>query len=276
MKMTMKAANYASTGDVLYVLTMVLSLSLAVCVVLYGSDSNQRLFDKDWIKNGFCVSNFDVPYLNSHDTSFYSDVITASVMLCLYSMWRKEPHMKGINTSNIVVTALSTLGHGCGHGFAAYAMRQIALQEKDEAETVEDLKSWPLFVLFALIFWVPLLKASCNRMSWLQIVPCALVAQYGTATIPPQFGFTYTQTVLFLAHAINELTRPPREKGWEYAVYPMMVSVPVAIMGWVEPLACTAFYKGIGGHFWYDTTIGIGIVSFYITSFLQKEKTKVL
>ena len=264
-----EALAYAKTGDLWYLVSLVVSISFAVAVVLYADDPNQTFFDKDWTTEGFCISNRDVPYWNSHDTSFYSDIVMTIVMVLMYFSWGKEPYMQGICSSQILLYAGATIGHGAGHFNIARLMREQNVETVEQDMMDANNTRWQVFVGQSVLFWLPMLKAACTRMPWSLVAGLAVLAEYGMTSIPYKFSFTYVQTVLLAAHAANELTRPRAEKGWEYATFPLFLNVPIALVGWAECLGCSTFYKDIGGHVWYDTTLGCGLSLFYLSCYLR-------
>ena len=294
---TTATSSYVKRGDFRYTVSLVISLVFALAVVLVASRPNQWLFDKEWAEVGFCVANADTPFWTSHDTSLYSDAVVTAALLAFYFLHSNqgqtkstsdndEFHMQGLYTGQTVKLAIAHLAHGIGHGSLAYFQRQAmsmaagqdGMGNTSRTPGVEDMDMLQLaraVALLSMTFWVPMLKAACTRVSCPVLVFSAVLVAAGQVMTPPEFGFTYVQTILLVSNALNELTRPVKEKqSREYSLYPIMVNVPVAIMGWVESMGCGAFYKDIGGHVWYDTTIGLTMAAFMVNTYFHERSNR--
>ena len=51
--------------------------------------------------------------------------------------------------------------------------------------------------------------------------------------------------------------------GYEYDMYACLVSLPIMLATFAEPLLCDAFLIEWGGHVWFDTTIPVGVLVYY-------------
>ncbi|CAM9514659.1 unnamed protein product [Heterosigma akashiwo] len=94
------------------------------------------------------------------------------------------------------------------------------------------------------------------------IAPLSLAALALQLTVPPQLVSTYTQTVLLLAFGLNQLARPPADKGFPYAAYALIVSVPLGLVGWLETTGCSLGLLALGGHLLYDAYIPLSNLAF--------------
>ena len=75
---------------------------------------NESYYDKAWLENGFCVSNEDSSWLNSHSLAFY-----AAVFLSL-SAWLVKQNYSRRSTSALAAAHIQgsifgILSHGAGH-----------------------------------------------------------------------------------------------------------------------------------------------------------------
>ena len=95
---------------------------------------------------------------------------------------------------------------------------------------------------------------------------CAFVA-FHYYFVPLQLAFGYVQTVLIVMMCVTALVGPKNEY---YNATALIVTGPITITGWIEGLACESFLVHIGGHFWYDMTIPLGMTA-YIFYLKQKQ-----
>jgi hypothetical protein len=89
----------------------------------------------------------------------------------------------------------------------------------------------------SLLCWIPLIKATMPQngshltvllISWLSII--------GGRVIPSRFGFTYTQTVLFICFSWNQLSQPRANKNFAYALCAAAASLPLKLLTWLESM----------------------------------------
>jgi hypothetical protein len=59
-----------------------------------------------------------------------------------------------------------------------------------------------------------------------------------------------------------------QDKSVYYNSIATIINLPIGLVGWIEAITCDYFFSHIGGHFWYDITIPISLISyfFYIKS----------
>lgn len=275
---------WARRGDLFHLLNLSIVLSFALCVAKFvpnAKDGNTVLFDPLWVREGFCVSNPDTPYWTSHDLCLYGDTILAVSFGLLYLWLRKTPGMEAANDI-VKFNIIGIVAHGFGHGMIAKGFRDGVLDSDATLSILETtFRDASLIEIVrkeipGLLFWVPLLKATMPNVPNLLILPVALVSDIGNLFLPRTFGFTYVQTVLMISFSVNQLARPIKEKGVEYALYPAIVGVPLAVIGWLESTTCSNFMISIGGHIVYDYYIPIAMIAFYLMSFMRiSEKKKV-
>lgn len=263
--------SWATIGNLAHVVSLSIFMSFAFCVAFEPS-----LFDPSWRQWGFCVTNPTIPYWTSHDLCLYADLVLGAVLGMAYLLLHKAPGMEQANEL-VGVAVFGTIGHGIGHGAVAAGMRN---QTEDLMEHGDDV----IFKGFAydsladlvvmklgpiLLFWLAILKQVVPKASWSGVFGMALISVGLSSVVPQKFGFTYVQSVLNLASTANEMLRSKSQKGFQYAMYPIMVSIPLGIVGWIESTMCTKGVIDIGGHLIYDAYIPLGLLAFYILCYLR-------
>jgi hypothetical protein len=254
--------DWKKIGDVAHLMCLANAAAFAYSVVMHSSSA---VFDPVWRPEGFCVSNRDVPFWNSHDLCLYVDTIGAIVSGIIYFFLKDSPGMAPANEL-VKFNILGIFAHGLGHAGISKAMRDGVVPESGLLDVLGNASSLDLLkqVGSFIFFWVFLLKATMPTSSFKIVVPMAIVSSIMGAIVPGQFGFTYTQTVLLFAFSLNQLMRPSEEKTVEYARYPLMVGVPLSFIAWIESTQCSKFVMGIGGHLIYDAYIPISVIFFYL------------
>lgn len=263
---------YTFIGDILQVLSLVSSITFAISVVAYSVPERPfKPFDPTWIKDGFCISNQEIPYWTSHDLCLYGD--TALALLCglLYAALRDKPGMEPANELS-KFNILGVLAHGIGHGAIAAALRNGDAAEDLGGTTIARLFSMDTYELFTILapiafFWIVLLKASMPKVNTTVLFPLSIPIMILHFLLPQKYQFAYVQTILSCAFSINQLARPSNEKGFEYALFTGLVSLPVCFIGWVESTMCSYFIIHLGGHIIYDFWIPLSTIAFYIISY---------
>ena len=281
----------ALIGDTAHVLSLINVTTFAVAVWYYRdrNDDEEALinFDPLWKDQGFCVMNPDVPYWSSHDLCFYADTLLAAVSFVVYMILRNE---KGMGPANDLVknNIIGVLGHGIGHGsIAARARRDMIEAATTNAastdstvnataltlwDTFEGLSTWSVLRYCApfLIFWIMMMKAAVPKGSNSVVACLALASAIGQLGFPIHFGFTYVQSVLLIVFDMNEIWSKNREaKGFEYALYPLLVGIPLGFIGWIESTLCSKGYVLLGGHLIYDAYIPLSMLFFYMICWVR-------
>jgi hypothetical protein len=223
---------------------LILNASIFAYTVVMHNDS--KIFDPVWQPDGFCVSNKDVVYWNSHDLCLYFDTVAAVLHGILFLALKDSP---GMGPANELVKfgILGVFGHGLGHGAISKAIRDGVTPESDSGfDALSKMTAMEAITrLFPfLLFWVFLLKASMPKTSLNVILPMTAVSTFFNILTPQRFGFTYVQTVLLLAFSVNQLLRPANEKDSpSYALYPVIVGFPVS--EWTNRLIACSITESI-------------------------------
>ena len=277
--MTMK--YYKKTGDAAHIFILTNAAIFAYAVVMHNES---KIFDKVWRPDGFCISNKSVPHFNSHDLCLYFDTIGAIAAGMIYYFFNDTA---GMGDANELVknNIFGIFAHGLGHGQLSHAMIQTSVMTHSQSQSLEDvfdiIANASLMGLIqqfgpVLFFWTFLLKASMPNESYRKVVgPLAVIASVLQIIVPPQFGFTYVQTVLLFAFSFKQLMRPDVEKNEIYARYPIYVGCPLSVIAWIESTQCTNFVMGMGGHLIYDAYIVISMIYFYIVCWKDCFQSKV-
>jgi len=253
----------------------------AYTVVMHST--TLTLFDATWVPEGFCVSNREVPYWNSHDMCMYFDTVGSIIAGLCYLALKDTPGMGPANEL-VKFNVFGIFAHGLAHGAFGKAIRDNVVPENPSALIEDLLREYQegnfemlfgvvKYMLVLVIFWVGLLKASMPQSSVSKVVvPLALVSTILNMVVPPQFGFTFVQTVLLFAFSLNQLMRPTHEKTIEYARYPMYVGVPLSFISWLESTQCENFVIHYGGHLLYDAWVPISMITFYLVCYMDVQK----
>lgn len=273
--------NYVRLGDTAHWLTIASTIIYAASVV---GAYHSSLFDPEWRKNGFCVTNEDRPFWNSHDMCFYVDTLATGLLFLVYWNLKSTPGLSAAN-DHMKIGLPGIIGHGIGHGAIAAAMRDMDREEMDVMSTqygrfMEARTAWEMLmqILPGLIFWLTLLKASMSHSSNITVAAASVAAFVANLFVQGRFGFTFVQTILLLAFSANQLNRPKAEKDFSYAMYPLVVALPLTIVGWIESTQCSIFVRDyFYGHVIYDGFIPASVLVWYLLCYANaKGKVKVL
>lgn len=287
--MSSKITDWKTIGDGAHIFNSVNALFFLFLVMqsLYGkreeegaTQNNNDVFDRVWKQDGFCVANPDKPYLTSHDLCLYADVVLAAVVGLVYWALRTQPQMERANAL-VKPNILGIVAHGIGHGSIAMAIRRM--EADGSLESQENKTGWEIIrekekiltevapnLVALAIFWVFLLRSAMVHAKPQLLGLVAVLSFAGNLLVPQQMAFTYVQTVLFLAFDLSELSKPIQDKTFEYALYPLVVGLPLAAVAWLESTQCENMVIFMGGHLIYDAYIPIGILVFYLTCYASK------
>jgi hypothetical protein len=225
-------------------------------------------FDETWKEEGFCVTNKDVKYWNSHDVCFYYDTAAALVLAVVYIFYSKSQSPQ-VN-KELFASIPGILGHGIAHGALGYAMRTDS--SSDAWETIyqrstngsSSTSELILGLTALLVFWLSLIKASLP-CSYRDVGLITILVMAIQTFIPQVFGFTYVQTLLLVFFSVAQISRPEEEKGFSYALYPAIVGFPLALISYLESTQCSTFVKDwLYGHVVYDAYIPASILAWYL------------
>ncbi|KAL7563942.1 hypothetical protein ACA910_017557 [Epithemia clementina (nom. ined.)] len=266
---------HAVIGDWAHVATVASTVAFALMVTKFARDERDTLFDKEWKENGFCITNPEVPYWNSHDLCLYVDTASAILLALVYFALHKTPGLEQANEL-LAPAMMGIFAHGVGHGYISFELRgNMGTRTGDNDKTgdgsVQDLTPSEIILRFlpGVAFWLCLIKPAAPNFDLIPVAALAAAAQLGFMAIPSYFGFTYVQTLLLFIFSLNQLARKRDEKDFTYAVYAML-GPAVTLVGWMESTKCTAFVKDkLYGHLVYDAFPPIFILGWYLTCYAK-------
>ena len=278
-------SSSAKIGNVAHALTLV-STSLFCVTVVTGFSAGSggplgiisKHLDEEWKANGFCVANIDVPYWNSHDACLYVDTALSLVLFVAYFvLGRNNASMESAN-AYIRSGIPGIVAHGIGHGAIAARIRdgglnddrdyhrtglEIVRTEFEEKGTSHTFMQALPFVFF----WFGLMKGSLpNIKSWKKIAVISIAVNLVQLFVPEIFGFTFVQTVLMISFSADQLLMPSDKKAdFAYAWYPVLVGLPLTLVGWMESTQCSKFVmQYLYGHLAYDAFIPLAMLIWYL------------
>lgn len=286
--------SYAKRGNIFHVTALINVLFYAALILKYAHPNiDQTLFDQEWLKNGFCVSNFDTPYANSHDLCLYADTICAILVIGIYYALRDGYGIKDDKSLQHVFkwSSVSILTHGLAHGFIAHTIRQKKEQGEDIYDRVgvtgwdeliqkhgDDMSSIYLEILtklpMGILFWFPLLRSGVKPIiSHVYVMTLTMIVIAVQYHVQYQFGFTYVQTVIFLVFGADNLLATREEKSkFSYMVL-AFVGIPLSIVPYWEAMGCNSGgYKALGGHALYDVSIPVCGIGAYLACYAKGQQ----
>lgn len=261
--------NYSTLGDLTHVAVLFSSLSFAWLAVTRYYDPQDTLFDPEWKAEGFCVTNKNVPYLNSHDMCFYLDSILGLVLGGVYLALRSQKGMQQANAL-LLTNIPGVIAHGLGHAGIGKSYRDGAQEEHDmRALTPLESAEHVYQLSLLLLFWMGMTKACFTNRHNIGVAMIALgITVVHSLAVPNAYGFTFVQTVLLLMFSVDQLLQDAHKKGLEYFTYPLMVGFPLTLVAWMESTQCSNFVREyLYGHLVYDAYIPIASLLWYISMY---------
>lgn len=81
----------------------------------------------------------------------------------------------------------------------------------------------------------------------------------------------YIPLLLSLIYLWNEYNNPV--KGFEYALFPLLVHIPLGAIGWLEGIQCSRWVIRVWGHLIYDVYIPLSMLLFYMICWVKASLT---
>lgn len=278
--------QYSSVGNIFHLLSLASITTYAALVITYANKNVENpIFDAEWLSNGFCVSNIDVPFLNSHDLCLYADTILAGIVMAVYYALRDSPGVKDdkhlLNT--VKWSSVSILTHGFAHGSISRSIRQRQqgggvgtaemrltyweeLSQKYDGDMNGFYREFLMRFPMGLLFWYPLLRSSNTKVSRGSMFLLSLAVIAAQAHVPPQFGFMYVQTVISLCVIASDIFFKTLKEKNRYSYATMAsVNLQLSMIPYWEAIGCTkGWYKALGGHVIYDVAIPVLLIAAFI------------
>mmetsp|Transcript_23023 Transcript_23023/g.38058 ORF Transcript_23023/g.38058 Transcript_23023/m.38058 type:complete len:289 (+) Transcript_23023:64-930(+) len=274
--------SFRAIGNSLHVVNILNIALYGLLLYKYGNDANAGVvFDEEWLKEGFCLPHEERNFRTTHDLSGYLMVALASMGFLIHGYLRHQAEKEGRNTSMAPADQLTfwaligALGHAAGHFIISNAKRHEFYPPSDE-RFIDDLmrSTLPEAIMKAgpgyPLFWIPLVKTYMMNTARDRVALLALVFQFGIFFVPVKFAFSYTQAVLFGGMSIDQLLMGRKEKGFEYAFWPLLTVIPNSIFAWVESTTCTSgFVMKHHGHIVYDFYMVSSYIVFYVVCWIR-------
>ncbi len=225
-------------------------------------------FGKNWANDGFCISFKDTLY-HTHLLCLYGDVILASG---LYLLSHKETRPELVVVSQ---SCFSIIGHGVAHGFLWYKGNDIDVYDvsKGESGSVWSLMGCAHTAGAALFFFgfMQMLSVGPN---WLKILQSLFHGVILTHYCPLILAFSYVNSVIFVNNAASQLHQGlVGLKDEYYPVFAALVSAPIMIVAFAEPLLCDNLLIRYGGHIVFDYSIPLATLGYYfLAKFYMKPR----
>ena len=269
MRSSVPSSN-AAIGNAGLVLLLVLTSLITTCM-LYQLPSPDY-FDKDWISDGFCVTNADTKWSNSHSLSFYADVVLG---LFIAYMFANQPKSAPPLQSAMLHGAIfGVFGHGLGHLYLSTNAKGMDLRFRPQEDRMASVAGTLVTVFaFGAIF-----QGTMPLSSRARLIMTAVIATAGFTIldIPPKLNFVYAQAAIYISNALHMLTLSSENKSAAtFALYPYF-QLPVLFVGVLESTACHGFLQKYGGHVIFDSSIAIGIICIELLSrYLETGRSRV-
>ena len=255
-----KMPSNETIGNVGLVLLLVLTFAVTYCM-LYQLPSSDY-FDESWSSNGFCVSNPDSKWTNSHSLSFYADTFLA---LCIAYLYHTQPKSAPKLQSEMLKGAImGVFGHGLGHLNLGMDARGMDLRFRPS----EDISSSVINTVVSVGAFGAIFKGTLPLSSAGRLAAAAVIATAGFAVLDifPKMNFVYAQAVIYIFSSLHLLTISSKDKA--AAIFAMFgyAQLPVLIIGGLESTACISFLRKYGGHAIYDSSIALGTIGMELMS----------
>ena len=290
--------SYSEIGDVLHVVNLLNIIVYGIAIYQYGSYGS-GIFDESWLQRGFCTPHDEnnIPYHTTHDYSGHAMAVISIVGIALQQWLSRQSRSRsrrsddGVDVDVVVdLTKANTLafwamigalGHAWGHYFIAFGIRENFYPPGD-MRFIDDLMENSSSVLSAIgkavpgypCFWIPLVGTYMHNTAKNSVALIALFCWLGSMFMQVRFGFSYTQAVLFAGLSIDQLLMLPQteKECFEYALWPLLTTVPNGILAWIESTSCTTdsfFLMKKYGHVIYDMYMAMSYIVFYIICYVR-------
>jgi len=244
--------SYRHIGDVLNYSSIALNLGMTAMAML-GLPSRSA-YDSWWTANGFCVNEADS---RSFDTEVLCCLVlvtsAVTTQLFLNQLLKNKSNQSSLDPqlqSKLEGSVLANAAHGIGHLFVYFSPGPPPpiLLEKDPLAVAN--------IVMLICFWVGVLRAVVlsipNNSAAFFLAVIILTAQY-LLKVPPNFSFTYSQSIILLAGSADQLFLPRERRG--SFVYALIAAtyLPTLFLYGLEMTQCSGILAPIGGHGVYDT-----------------------
>lgn len=267
-------------GDYINCVVLMNSLFYAVFMIyesyhyVYDKQYEPIIFSHSVLRDGFCITNKNSVFLSSHALCFYLDTIFSIIL------WKLAHHGNLLNIPKDYLTpvhlnSLSHFGHGVGHFMISiFGHEGTSIMYHEYYHQQFTL----IFFTFLLtLFWLGFMRTIHTQSTFsFQLLESIIISFIQIRFLPVNLGFTYVQTILLVTATINDLYTQQLKKDYAYNLKSFFINFPIGMVGWLEAITCDNFMISFGGHIWYDCTIPISIIVYYlfIYYFHYNEKSK--
>jgi hypothetical protein len=253
-------------GNVVNSIVLLASIAYLGLVSAHATGlSKLSAFGTNWAADGFCLSFKDTAFFHTHLLCFYADTAFAA-LLFLISRGVTRPELEGARQG-----VLSTFMHGAGHVFLWW--RTPTGPEPLIHQYPHPVEASVMLVGFFSFFFAFLSHHSGPHKKIgpaLILLQCAVHTVALAALVPPLYLFSYVNTVLlFNLTGGRLLGTAAADKDRFYDWEALLVSTPVAVVTWLEPLLCDSFLVRWGGHVWFDVSIPAGLTVYFLLAATQ-------
>lgn len=243
-------------------------LTTALYVVILAHDFSgektaaERWCSASWYKHGFCVSN-DGQAMDSHHASFWADIVISPILVLANAyMYYKKP---STGKTILLVAAVGAVFHGLAH----LEIHDKLQKEGSEKTPLPSLTTEPLDKILGRVFFAVMFLAigpwlgKLNRVpAWFCLIVHLIFSVMFAEGVPEQYGFAtvlaYINGWVTISRICNiGCTKPEdvamrNDDGWFQTSMGSIIPVPIIFS---ELMGCDAYFKSMGGHFWYDFSL---------------------
>lgn len=233
------------------------------------------------MKNGFCVVTEDESvWLQTHAICFYEDTCWAIVMYLIFSVFKSgiEDHPDGEYLNESIRGSIASIFmHGAAHLYIGLNLDEFYARSSYVPLAQSGGENFARNAAITYMFWFFMLKPITIFTGSLteNVIKTLIIATTHLFFIPLVFGLTYVNCVIFCIKAVKGLVS---QKDQFYNIIPFFMTLPLALMVWIEAVACDSFLKQYGGHAWFDFAIPASTLAMYFygrNKLLSESKKKV-
>lgn len=249
--------SYRTIGDIGNSALLIGTIIVSACLLFRFP--NESYYDKSWLENGFCVSNQDNLWLNSHSLAFYVGVFFT---LCVWLLQRNYGKATSpLAMASIQGAAIGIFGHGAGHLYLGMDPAGMDLRFFLDKPLVSGISQCVTFFSFAAIFSGTMALASRQRIG---LTAAVATLGFSVLNIPPILNFVYAQGLIYISSSFHLLSLPATLKDNPIYMLYGFFQFPVLVVGILESTRCDDFLKDLGGHALFDGAIGTGVVAMHL------------
>lgn len=290
----MQVATARYLGDAAHVVNLLLIAVYAFVTIIHQSNDrsssrhlhNERdvshfSVDARWLEDGFCASQYRSIVETHHETAVAMMMLTfgyiiLSALLPTFFTFLKpfSPWMYSSSANQRMRYAiLAAFAHAISHFFLAFAIQDENYPEPN-VRIIDDLVGHNVsYILKAVspgyfIFWVILPKVYMMNTAWPKVAIYGFVGMIGAFFLPINYGPAYYQIFVYTSSCIDQLLFVPKSsKDFEYALWPILTTIPAICLGFLESFTCSSNALMIRyGHAFYDSITVVSYILFHLIS----------